>query len=103
MYVWIEYGRLSCRRMRQEARSTLRIVLVSGGQLIWLGSHLEKAAFSGGPYLLTEIEASLGPFSHNTNIYCDNWRKYQKKFRECFRGPLKTLWRPIIAHPWHRL
>ena len=31
-----------------------------GGRLIWLSGHFEKAAFSGGPYLLMEIEASLG-------------------------------------------
>jgi len=30
------------------------------GQLIWLGEHFKKAAFRGGPYLLIEIEKSLG-------------------------------------------
>jgi len=34
--------------------------LYQGGQLLWLGGHFEKAAFSRGPYLLIEIEASLG-------------------------------------------
>ena len=61
-----------------------------GGQLIWLGGYLEEAAFSGGPYLLTEteVEASLGPFSHNTNIYCDNWKKFQigRIFVNAFAG-----------------
>ena len=30
------------------------------GQFIWLGGHFEKAAFSGGSYLLIEIEIRLG-------------------------------------------
>ena len=36
-----------------------------------LRGHLEKAAFSGGPYLLTEVEASLGLVNLSTNIFCD--------------------------------
>jgi len=31
-----------------------------GEQLIRLGGHFEKATFGEGPYLLSEIEASLG-------------------------------------------
>ena len=35
-------------------------VLDQGGQLFLLGGHFEKAAFSGGPYLLMGVEASIG-------------------------------------------
>jgi len=31
-----------------------------GGQLIRLMGHFEKATYSGGPYLIMAIEASLG-------------------------------------------
>ena len=34
--------------------------IFQGGQLIWLRGNFEKAAFSGGPYLLMEREASIG-------------------------------------------
>jgi len=36
-----------------------------------LGSHCEKAALIGGPYLHMEVEASLGLASLRTSIYCD--------------------------------
>jgi len=36
--------------------------VLTGGQLICLGlgGHFKKTAFTGGPYLLMEIETSLG-------------------------------------------
>jgi len=37
----------------------MRLAYGRGGQLIWLGSHFEKATFGGGPYLFSEIETSL--------------------------------------------
>ena len=37
-----------------------KMAYIRGGQLIWLEGHLEKVAFSGGPYLLMEIDASFG-------------------------------------------
>ena len=42
-----------------------------GGQLIVLRGHFEKAAFSEGPYVLMEVDATLGLVSLSTNIYCD--------------------------------
>jgi len=34
------------------------MIYVRGGQLFLLGGHFEKAAFSGGPYLM-RVEANL--------------------------------------------
>jgi len=58
------------------------------GQLILLEGHFWKAAFSGVPYLLMEIEASLWQVGLSTKLeeILD-----LKIFPECFRGPLKTL------------
>jgi len=41
------------------------IAYARDGQLIWLVGHFEKAALTGGPYLLEEIEASYGEVSHS--------------------------------------
>ena len=59
-----------------------------GGESILLGGHFWKAAFSGGPYLLMEIEEGFWQVSLSTKLeeILD-----LKIFSECFRGPLKML------------
>jgi len=65
-----------------------------GCQLIWLGCQFENAAFSGGPYLLTEVQASLGLVSFSVKL---EEISDLKNFPECFREPLKTLWRATFS------
>jgi len=66
---------------------------VQGRAINLTRGHFEKAACSGVPYLLLEIEASRRKWkqvsvqiSLSTNVYCDNLRF--EDFTECFRGPL---------------
>jgi len=46
---------------------------------------------------------------NETNVTSHNFQQISglKIFPECFRGPLKTLWRatfgPLIVHPWLKL
>ena len=61
-----------------------------GGQLILLGGHFWKAAFSEGPYLLIEIEPSLWEVSLSTKL---EDMLDLKIFSECFRRSLKMLQR----------
>ena len=65
----LQYCYLGRRVNKTCQRATICPPLLSsrGGQLIWLGCNFEKAAYSGGPYFLLAIEASLG----STNVYCD--------------------------------
>ena len=56
---------------RAETLSMSECFYVRDGQLILLGVHFQKAAFSGGPYLVMEVEASLRYVRLSTNIYCD--------------------------------
>jgi len=51
---------LSALRRGETQDTTNTMIYGRGGQFILLGRHFEKAAYSGGPYLLMEIEASLG-------------------------------------------
>ena len=81
-----------------------------GGQLIVLGGHFEKAAFSGGPYLPMEVETSLSWFSLSTSIYCDKLKEISDvkvflnacvgHWNRC-GGPHLTRG-PLFANPWLR-
>jgi len=55
-------------RLRQPSMQPDVSCEASGGQLIWVRGRFEKSAFSGKPYLLIEIEASLGSISLRANI-----------------------------------
>ena len=49
------------------------IAYARDGQLIWLMGHFKKAALTGGPYLLVEIEASFGEVSHSNKQWDLFW------------------------------
>jgi len=59
------------------------------GQLILLGGHFHKAALSGGPFLLMEVEASLSDVRLITNIYCDKLENI---------SDLKIFLKPSVDH-----
>ena len=42
-----------------------------------LRGHIEKVAFSGGPYLLMEVEESLGLLASALTFTVASWRKFQ--------------------------
>ena len=86
------------RWCRLQAKSYIR-----GGQLIWLGGHFKKAMFSGLSYLepsRRNRSKSRFKLASALTVTMVSWRIGYFKFEdfaECFRGPLKILWRPHVA------
>jgi len=98
LIAWASSYSLLCRNVsRGKCWATIRLShhLEQGWAINLARIHFQKAAFSRGPHLLMEIEASIGWVTTLEEISDLNI------FPECIRGPHLARG-PLFAHPWSR-